>query len=143
MYKAILKKNGAKVAIKIQRPNCESSISVDLFILRWYAGKIQYLFSLVHRTIDLTSVIDDFGELLYRELDYRAELRNAQRFSELYGCCKDVHVPSVYPSLSSSKVLVMDWVDGVRLSDVKGVESMGFKNSHFIDTLVQVLIDFY
>jgi len=61
VYKGYLKQNGAKVAIKIQRPGCEESIAVDLFVLRWYAEKIQWLLSLLDRDVSLVSVIDDFG----------------------------------------------------------------------------------
>ena len=85
VYKAILRKNGASVAVKIQRPNCEDAIAVDLFVLRWYAGKVQWLLKLVfQRDVDMVSVIDDFGDLIYREIDYRSEAVNAQRFAELY-----------------------------------------------------------
>jgi aarF domain-containing kinase len=71
VYKASLRSNGAKVAIKIQRPNCEEAIAVDLFVLRWYALRIQSIFRMLNRDIDIVSVIDDFGDLIYRELDYR------------------------------------------------------------------------
>ena len=64
VYKGYLKQNGAKVAIKIQRPGCEESIAVDLFVLRWYAEKIQWFLSLLDRDVSLVSVIDDFGKLL-------------------------------------------------------------------------------
>lgn len=49
-------------------------------------------------------VIDDFGELIYREIDYTAEAANAQRFAELYGGIPEVFVPRVYPELSTRKV---------------------------------------
>jgi aarF domain-containing kinase len=138
VYKARLRSNGAYVAIKIQRPHCEESVAVDLFVLRWYAMRVQSVFTLLKRDVNLTSVVDDFGELLYRELDYRAEALNAQRFAELYASFKDVFVPKIYTSLSTSKVLVMEWVDGVRLSDATAITAMGYNSSRFVDTLVQV-----
>lgn len=49
-------------------------------------------------------MIDDFGELIYREIDYTAEAANAQRFAELYGGIPEVFVPRVYPELSTRKV---------------------------------------
>jgi aarF domain-containing kinase len=139
VYKARLRSNGDYVAIKIQRPQCEESVAVDLFVLRWYAMRVQSVFSLLKRDVNLTSVVDDFGELLYRELDYRAEALNAQRFAELYASFKDVFVPKIYTSLSTSKVLVMEWVDGVRLSDGPAIAAMGHNSSRFVDTLVQVI----
>ena len=137
VYKGRLRSNGAKVAIKIQRPNCEEAIAIDLFVLRWYAQLLQRLLQLFQRDINLVSVIDDFGDLIYREIDYRAEAVNAQRFAELYASIPDVFVPKVYTDLSTSKVLTMEWVDGARLSDRKSIEAMGLDNSKFVDTLVQ------
>ena len=52
--------------------------------MRWYAERLTTILSYFGRSIDLTSVIDDFGDLIYREIDYRAEAVNAQRFAELY-----------------------------------------------------------
>lgn len=138
VYKGTLRSNGAKVAIKIQRPNCEESIAIDLFVLRWYAALIQNVFqSVFKRDINLVSVIDDFGELIYREIDYRAEAVNAQRFAELYANIKDVFVPKVYTDLSTSKVLTMEWVDGARLDSKEDMLAMGLDNSKYVDILVE------
>ena len=87
--------NGNLVAIKVQRPNCESTISLDLYVLRFYAGFLTKAFKALNREVDLTSIIDDFGELIYREIDYRAEMVNCQRFAELYANIPDVFVPKV------------------------------------------------
>ena len=137
VYKGRLRSNGARVAIKIQRPNCEEAIAIDLFVLRWYAQLLQRLLKLFRRDINLVSVIDDFGDLIYREIDYRAEAVNAQRFAELYASIPDVFVPKVYTDLSSGKVLTMEWVDGARLSDRESIQRMGLDSSKFVDTLVQ------
>lgn len=70
MYKARLLKNGQTVAIKIQRPNTEDIVALDLFVLRWWAGNFyNNIFSLLGRDINLQSVMDDFGNLLYAEID--------------------------------------------------------------------------
>lgn len=95
MYKARLRVNGNLVAIKVQRPNCESTISLDLYVLRFYAGFLTKALKALKREVDLTSIIDDFGELIYREIDYRAEMVNCQRFAELYANIPDVFVPKV------------------------------------------------
>lgn len=95
VYKGRLRVNGNLVAIKVQRPNCESTISLDLYILRFYAGFLTKAFKALKREVDLTNIIDDFGELIYREIDYRAEMVNCQRFAELYANIPDVFVPKV------------------------------------------------
>ena len=87
--------NGNLVAIKVQRPRCEATISLDLYVLRFYAGFFTKALKALKRDVDLTQIIDDFGELIYREIDYRAEMVNCQRFAELYANIPDVFVPNV------------------------------------------------
>jgi aarF domain-containing kinase len=122
VYKARLLSNGDLVALKIQRPKCEEIIALDLYVLRWWAGVYNKVFEILNRDVDLQSIIDDFGELIYREIDYVAEAANAQRFSELYAGVTDVFVPKIYSELTTSKVLTMEWVDGFRLTDSESLE---------------------
>lgn len=137
VYKAILKENGDIVALKIQRPGCEEIIALDLYVLRWWSGVYNSIFRLLNRDINVQSIIDDFGELIYREIDYVAEAANAQRFNELYAGVKDVFVPKIYSELTTSKVLTMEWVDGFRLTDRASLEEYGLNESKLVDTLVQ------
>uniref|UniRef100_A0A7S4RL08 ABC1 atypical kinase-like domain-containing protein n=1 Tax=Ditylum brightwellii TaxID=49249 RepID=A0A7S4RL08_9STRA len=109
VYKARLISNGETVALKIQRPKCEDVIALDLYVLRWWSGVANFITELLNRDINLQSIIDDFGELIYRELDYEAEAANAQRFSELYASVPDVFVPKIYSEMTTQKVLTMEW----------------------------------
>jgi len=138
VYKARLRSNGDLVALKIQRPKCEEIIALDLYVLRWWSGVANVLTKLLNRDINVQSIIDDFGELIYRELDYVAEAANAQRFSELYaGQVKDVFVPKVYSDLTTSKVLTMEWVEGFRLTDSDKLDEYNLDRKKLVDTLVQ------
>eukprot|EP00591_Stephanopyxis_turris_P001028 CAMPEP_0195520670 /NCGR_PEP_ID=MMETSP0794_2-20130614/17404_1 /TAXON_ID=515487 /ORGANISM="Stephanopyxis turris, Strain CCMP 815" /LENGTH=798 /DNA_ID=CAMNT_0040650081 /DNA_START=92 /DNA_END=2488 /DNA_ORIENTATION=+ len=136
VYKARLVSNGDIVAIKIQRPKCEEIIALDLYVLRWWSGIYNRIFNLLNRDIDVQAIIDDFGDLIYRELDYVAEAANAQRFNELYAGLTDVFVPKVYSELTTSKVLTMEWIDGFRLTD-PDLEVYGLDRKKLVDTLVQ------
>mmetsp|Transcript_12623 Transcript_12623/g.16888 ORF Transcript_12623/g.16888 Transcript_12623/m.16888 type:complete len:920 (+) Transcript_12623:281-3040(+) len=137
VYKARLISNGETVALKIQRPKCEDVIALDLYVLRWWSGVANFITELLNRDINLQSIIDDFGELIYRELDYEAEAANAQRFSELYASVPDVFVPKIYSEMTTQKVLTMEWVDGTRLTDSNTLKAIGLDNEKLIDTLVQ------
>jgi ABC1 atypical kinase-like domain len=137
VYKAILRENGETVALKIQRPKCEEIIALDLYILRWWSGVYNGIFRLLNRDIDLQSVIDDFGVLIYREIDYVAEAANAQRFNELYAGLTDIFVPKVYSDFTTNKVLTMEWVDGFRLTDSASLAQYNLNESKLVDTLVQ------
>lgn len=136
VYRAKLLSNGDIVALKIQRPDCEQIIALDLYVLRWWSGVATAIMSLLQRDINVQMIIDDFGEIIYRELDYVAELANAQRFAELYAAVNDVFVPKVYSELTTSKVLTMEWVDGYRLSD-PNLETYGLDRKKLVDILIQ------
>lgn len=140
VYKARLLKNGQLVALKIQRPNTEEIVALDLYVLRWWGGVYNKIFELLGRNINLQSVMDDFGNLLYAEIDYVAEAANARRFSELYAqdvAIADVFVPRVYSELTTRKVLTMEWVDGFRLTDSDSLEAYNLDRKKLVDTLVQ------
>ena len=137
VYQARLRANGDLVAVKIQRPNCEEIIALDLYVLRWWSGIYTKIFTLLKRDINVQSIIDDFGELIYREIDYVAEAANAQRFNELYAAVTDVFVPKIYSDLTTRKVLVMEWVDGFRLTDSTSLAQYGLEKKKLVDTLVQ------
>jgi len=140
VYKGRLLKNGQTVAIKIQRPKTEQIVALDLYVLRWWGGVYNGIFRLLGRDIDLQSVMDDFGTLLYAEIDYVAEAANARRFSELYAqdvAIANVFVPKVYSELTTRKVLTMEWVDGFRLTDRESLELYNLDRAKLVDTLVQ------
>ena len=137
VYKARLLANDDVVALKIQRPNCEAVVALDLYILRWWAGWYNKIFQFLKRDVDVQSIIDDFGVLIYREIDYLAEAANAQRFNELYAGVTDVFVPKIYTDFSTSKVLTMEWVDGVRLTDQAGLEKYNLQASKLVNTLIE------
>ena len=139
VYKGRLRSNGQTVAIKIQRPNTEEIVALDLYVLRWWGGVYNGIFRLFGRSIDLQNVMDDFGTLLYGEIDYVAEAANARRFSELYAedAITDVFVPKVYSELTTRKVLTMEWVDGFRLTDSESLEANNLDRKKLVDTLVQ------
>ena len=140
VYKARLIKEDVVVALKVQRPRCAEIIALDLYILRWWAQLgTSTLSAVFDRNLDLVSVIDDFGRLIYQEIDYAAERKNARRFGDLYG--KNlIKVPRVYGAYSSSTVLCMEWVTGTRLVDGEElVEKSGDADApgRLVDALVQ------
>ncbi|KAJ1701305.1 hypothetical protein LUZ63_001084 [Rhynchospora breviuscula] len=116
VYQAKLQASGKVVAVKVQRPGVQAAISLDIYILRYLAGVARRVGKL---NTDLQAVLDEWASSLFREMDYRAEARNGKKFRELYGGLKDVLVPEMYIDLTSRRVLIMEWVEGRRLSEVK------------------------
>jgi len=127
VYRAHLK-NGAEVAIKVQRPSARASAALDMLILRNVALLLKRVKNL---RSDMQGIADRFGEQLFDELDYNQEARNAQRFRELYGDIDYLEVPRVYPELTRDRVLVMEWINGTKgpWEDGRRVLSVGLQCS--------------
>lgn len=118
VYSAMLKGTGERVAVKVQRPDCEQIIALDIYILSILSGTINSLLKLTGRGIDLQSIIKEFGKLIYEEIDYLSEARNAERFLELYGDLPSVDVPRIFGDIRRSleTVITVEWMESSRLT---------------------------
>ncbi|KAK9271169.1 hypothetical protein L1049_026758 [Liquidambar formosana] len=116
VYQARLRPSGQVVAVKVQRPGVQAAISLDILILRFLAGLIRRAGKL---NTDLQAVVDEWASSLFREMDYNKEAKNGLKFRQLYGGLQDVLVPKMYVEQTTRKVLIMEWVEGNKLSEVK------------------------
>lgn len=102
------------VAVKVQRPGVAESVALDCYIVRALASIGTKL--LGSRT-DFRLAVDEYASRLFEELDYSNELRNIEQFRSLYGDMEGIYLPRVFPQYCSRKVLVTEWVEGVKLID--------------------------
>lgn len=133
VYKGVLRDTSEEVAIKVQRPGVEPIIFRDLFIFRWIA-RILNPIALRRLGCDAELIVDEFGEKLLEELDYIQEARNIEDFRRNFAGDKLVKIPWVRPDLSGPKVLVMEWIDGIRCTDVPALKASGLDLGVFIRT---------
>ncbi len=117
--------NGYEVVVKVQRPNLEKIIGVDLEILVYLASLMeQYLEELQgHQP---SAIVEEFARSLSLEIDYTVELSNIQRFSRQFKGNKTTHVPLVYPDLSTQRILTMEYIDGIKSSKISLLKSKGY-----------------
>ncbi len=113
---------GEWVAVKIQRPNLVKQLSLDLYLIRWLSGWIgPYLPLNLGRS--LTHIVDEFGTKLFEEIDYLNEGRNCERFAAYFRDDPDVYVPKIYWAYCSKQVLTLEWIDGIKLTNVEGIRA--------------------
>ena len=116
VYEAVL--NGENVVVKIARPGMMDVINLDLDIL--YDLKFIFVKLLKIKTqIDIDGFLEEFKIMLNRELDYRNEALNMERFRENFKNVKQVQIPKVYWELTSDNILVMEHIYGVPLRDFR------------------------
>ncbi|MGK7943294.1 MAG: ABC1 kinase family protein [Microcystaceae cyanobacterium] len=123
VYKATLY-SGEEVAVKVQRPNLRPVLGLDLYLMRFGAtrfGKFLPL-NLGH---DLTLIIDEFGTKLFEEIDYINEGRNAEKFATNFRNNPEVKVPKIYWRYSSHRVLTLEWIHGLKLTDTDKIRASG------------------
>jgi predicted unusual protein kinase regulating ubiquinone biosynthesis (AarF/ABC1/UbiB family) len=112
VYKGII--GGKEVAIKCQRPNALSEIALDLYLVRELAPIYQ---KLVRSATDFQALANEWGRGFVAELDYRKEAKNTILFNRDMQArnINAVMAPNVVEDFSSERVLVTEWVNGVRI----------------------------
>lgn len=131
VHKGVLK-NGEKVAVKVQRPGLREQITLDLYIVRNIAAWLNRNVGLIRS--DLVALIDELGKRVFEEMDYCNEASNAEAFAQLHAHNPRIAVPRIYREATSRRVLTMEWIDGVKLTNLEAVRELGIDP----DELVQV-----
>ncbi|KNA08507.1 hypothetical protein SOVF_161940 [Spinacia oleracea] len=131
VYRATLRATGEDVAIKVQRPNIEPIIYRDLFLFRTLASFLNGI-SIQKLGCNAELIVDEFGEKLLEELDYTLEAGNIEEFLENFKDDPTVKIPKVYKQYSGSRVLVMEWIDGIRCTDPQAVRDSGIDMDGFL-----------
>lgn len=123
VHRATLK-SGEEVIVKIQRPNIRSKINSDLDILNNLAQVVSKRISreLVY---DPSEIIDEFQRWIKKELDFVQEGRNIDRFKTHFQDNPGVRIPQVYWDFCSSKVVTMEYIDGIGITNVEEIEKAG------------------
>ncbi|KAJ7548260.1 hypothetical protein O6H91_07G004900 [Diphasiastrum complanatum] len=134
VYKARLQ-SGEVVAVKVQRPDIEEAIALDFYLLRELSQLVDNYVEIVSSNV--VALLDEFATRVYQELNYVQEAHNAVKFKQLYGDRPDVIVPGVFWNCTSSKVLTMVWIDGIKLSEQEAIEKRGLNILQLVDTGIQ------
>ncbi len=127
--------DGRDVAVKVQRPDAEKTIKQDIVLM--YRIADFFRFFIRSEVIDPKQLIKEFEQTILAELDFQTEMRSLARLSSILNATADVRVPSPHPALSTSRVLVMDWVNGTHPSSPQEIELLGMNPESFLQKLSQ------
>lgn len=128
-------KEGKALAVKIQYPGVANSIRSDLAIVKPIALK---MFNLKGKDTD--RYFEEVENKLLEETDYLQELQSSQMISEAAQVLPNLTFPKYYPKWTTSKILTMDWMEGVHLSEYVKREKLNQKERNLLG---QTLWDFY
>ena len=123
-------KTGEEVAVKVQRPGIGENIAFDMILLR-------RLMTVVDRSLivyqPIVPLVDEFAQKLFAELDYVKEGHNCEKFQQLYGDMENIRTPGIYWDYTARRVLTMEWIEGVKLTDKAAMEQLNYKLTDFIN----------
>jgi len=115
VYKAVLP-DGEEVAIKVQRPGIAEVIEIDLAIMHDYARRVKKKQKAV-MGIDPETLVSEFARAIRKELNFEIEAGNIAHFDSDYQDDPTIHVLKVYKKYSTEKILTMELIGGVKITD--------------------------
>ncbi|WP_244834244.1 AarF/UbiB family protein [Clostridium sp. BJN0001] len=129
-------KNSKEVVIKIQRPGIKSNMHIDISILirilKFTKSRMKsdlFLF-------DPNGVLKEIDDSIKKELDFRIEAKNAEKFKELNKDIKYIYVPSVEKNILSEKVIVLEKINGIKIDDIDTLKKNGYDSNDIINNLL-------
>jgi len=139
VYEAYLQ-NGRKIAVKVQRHNVRQIFHMDFKALRIIFFLLRK-FTSIGKKSDMKALYAEVVTIISRELDFRKELEHADYFKKRYKGNPDIKVPDYYPELCTGKVLVMDWVEGRKVTDTDYLDAQKIPREQVAKALFQFFSD--
>ncbi|RJQ52536.1 MAG: AarF/ABC1/UbiB kinase family protein [Actinobacteria bacterium] len=120
--------DGEPVAVKVQRPGLEELVDFDLAVFRYLMDGLGR-YSKLGRQLDLSGLAREFSLVLGDELDFHREGHYAQRFKANFDFNPIIYIPSVHWEYSTDKVLTLEHVEGIKISDYAALEAAGISRN--------------
>ncbi len=139
VYRGTLK-NGDRVIVKIQRPNIEGKIKLDLHILEYFAQQLVDEFPGLH-VVDIVGIVEEFGITLMQELNYLNEASNALRFGVMFKEVPYCKIPRVYIEFSTEHILIMEDVTGIAPDNPAELLAAGYDPKIIADNGCRIFLE--
>jgi len=136
VHKAVLASTGEEVAVKVQRTNIEQLVRMDLNSLK-FVIRVITRFVNTGTIIDLMGVYREFERTVYEEIDYITEAANCKRFQEMFQDDPTIYIPAVYEEYTTRRVLVLEWIDGIKINEYAALEAAGIDRLEVANRTVQ------
>jgi predicted unusual protein kinase regulating ubiquinone biosynthesis (AarF/ABC1/UbiB family) len=132
VHPAVLR-SGERVAVKVQYPEIETLVRSDLSNLRVLFRAV----GLLEREFDLMPLVDELGTQMPLELNFVNEAHNSERISHFFDERDDVYVPRVHWEYTTRRVLVTEFIEGLKISDVTALQAAGVEPDAVMRTLIE------
>ncbi|UOR11164.1 ABC1 kinase family protein [Halobacillus amylolyticus] len=141
VYRAVLH-DGTPVAIKVQRYRVNEIFKVDFKALRMVFFIIR-TFTRYGKKADLPALYKEVVTVITNELDFTLELSNANRFKRRFKDFPSVYIPDYYKEISTKRVLVMEWIEGAKITDLAFMKKHQISPEKVAKTLFELCVEQY
>ena len=117
-------RDGRDVVVKIRRPNIDQKIKLDLYLMRYFAKKLAREYPEM-AAINIVGVVEEFGEGIFRELNYDNEATNILRFRDMFKDNPRVYIPHVDMKYTTHRMIVMERIFGMPPDDPVQLKDAG------------------
>lgn len=131
--------DGQQVIVKVQRPGIVPKITADIAIIREVANLLESTNSWA-RNYGVKDIVNEFALNLMDELDYHNEGRNADRLRRNMAVIDGVHIPLIFWELSTTRVLTMELVDGVKITNTQALENAHVNTDLLVNTFMRSMV---
>ncbi len=139
VYKATLH-SGEEAAVKVQRPDIDRIIAVDFKAVR-IVMNLAGRFTTFGKQTDLPALYREMTAIIGAELDFKSELANGRYFKQRYESFNAVDIPSYNSDISTKRVLVMEWIEGARITDLAFLERNGIDRHILAERLTNMFLE--
>ena len=128
VHLAKLKMTGEQVIVKVQRPGLKEIFDIDLKNLRVIAQWLQKVDPKTDGAArDWVAIFDETARVLYDEVDYQNEARNAQEFATQFAETEWIKVPKIYQQYTKTRTLCMEYAPATKINDVEAIKKLGIE----------------
>ena len=131
---------GQHVAVKVQRPDITENVKTDLTVLAQLAAFLDK-HTKYGRLYNFSGMVDELRKAMEQELDFTVEAEHVHKFRKQVASNTDVTAPKVYWIYTTPKILTMDFVEGIKINDVKALNAAGADKARLANAFVTSLVD--
>jgi len=129
----------ADVVVKVRRPGVVAQVNEDLEVMAELAKRAEQASATV-AGFHVAALVDEFAQTMRAELDYLQEARNAEQFAANFAGDGRVHIPRVFWDTTTSRVLTLERVRGIKINDVAGLRAVGIDSGELAVRACNILL---
>ncbi|MFZ4262902.1 ABC1 kinase family protein [Sphingobacterium sp. HJSM2_6] len=139
VYKGELK-DGKDIIFKVKRQNIDEIIRADLDFIKDLVRLLRKKYEVINK-MNLYEIALSFESSLLNELSFTNELNNIERFRRNFSGNKDVYIPKVYRKYSTDTLICMEYIDGVKINDIAGLENYGLHRKSILQNVLDLFLE--